>query len=98
MICTAKQLKDKVRNLSKGDNDIAKALIRTFMMERFLERVSLEKLYKIYKMPQSKSLIFCKLNSRGFATLSGYKELADFLSEELKSEENQCKIKCGNKE
>lgn len=43
MIHTSKQLKDKVRNLSKGDNDIAKALIRTFMMERFLESVSLSK-------------------------------------------------------
>lgn len=43
MIHTSKQLKDKVRNLSNGDNDIAKALIRTFMMERFLERVSLSK-------------------------------------------------------
>lgn len=30
MIHTSKQLKDKVRNLSKGDNDIAKALIRTW--------------------------------------------------------------------
>ncbi len=43
MIQTSKQLKDKVRNVSKGDNDIAKVLIRTFMMERFLERVSLSK-------------------------------------------------------
>ena len=43
MIHTSKQLKDKVRNISKGDNDIAKVLIRTFMMERFLERVSLSK-------------------------------------------------------
>jgi len=43
MIHTSKQLKDKVRNISKGDNDVAKALIRTFMMERFLERVSLSK-------------------------------------------------------
>ncbi len=41
MIHTSKQLKDKVRNLSNGDNNIAKALIRNFMMERFLERVSL---------------------------------------------------------
>ena len=40
MIHTAKQLKDKVRNISKGDNNIAKVLIRNFMMERFLERVS----------------------------------------------------------
>lgn len=41
MIHTSKQLKDKVRNISKGDNNIAQALIRNFMMERFLERVSL---------------------------------------------------------
>lgn len=46
MIRTSKQLKDKVRNVSKGDNDIAKVLIRTFMMERFLERVSLSKYRK----------------------------------------------------
>lgn len=40
MIHTAKQLKDKVRNVSNGDNDVAKVLIRNFMMERFLERVA----------------------------------------------------------
>lgn len=40
MIHTAKQLKDKVRNISKGNNDIAKVMIRTFIMERFLERIS----------------------------------------------------------
>lgn len=40
MIHTAKQLKDKVRNQSCGNSDIAQALIRNFMMERFLERVS----------------------------------------------------------
>ncbi|MBP3593247.1 MAG: nucleotidyl transferase AbiEii/AbiGii toxin family protein [Lachnospiraceae bacterium] len=43
MIRTSKQLKDKVRNISKGDNNVAKAMIRTFMMERFLERISLSK-------------------------------------------------------
>ena len=46
MIHTSKQLKDKVRNVSKGDNNIAKTLIRNFMMERFLERVSLSKYRK----------------------------------------------------
>ena len=45
MIHTAKQLKDKVRNISKGDNNIAKTLIRNYMMERFLERVSLSGYY-----------------------------------------------------
>lgn len=43
MIHTSKQLKDKVRNVSQGDNEVAKSLIRIFMMERFLERVSLSK-------------------------------------------------------
>lgn len=43
MIHTSKQLKDKVRNLSLGDNDKAKILIRNFVMERFLERVSLSR-------------------------------------------------------
>lgn len=43
MIRTSKQLKDKVHNISRGDSEIAKALIRIFMMERFLERVSLSK-------------------------------------------------------
>lgn len=41
MIHSAKQLKDKVKNISNGNNDIARTLIRNFFMERFLERVSL---------------------------------------------------------
>lgn len=43
MIHTAKQLKDKVKNLSAGKSDVAQMLIRIFIMERFLERVSLSK-------------------------------------------------------
>lgn len=41
MIRTSTQLKAKVRNLSAGDNDRAKLLIRNFVMERFLERIAL---------------------------------------------------------
>lgn len=41
MIKTSTQLKAKVRNLSAGDNDRAKLLIRNFIMERFLERLAL---------------------------------------------------------
>ena len=40
MIKTSMQLKAKVRNLSGGDSDTARALIRIFFMERFLERLS----------------------------------------------------------
>ena len=46
MIHTSKQLKDKVRNISHGDNEIAQVMIRNFIMERFLERVSLSKYKK----------------------------------------------------
>lgn len=41
MIHTATQLKALVRNKSHGDNAKAMTLIRNFVMERFLERMSL---------------------------------------------------------
>jgi hypothetical protein len=41
MIRTSKQLKDKVKNISNSNAKIAQAYIRTFIMERFLERVSI---------------------------------------------------------
>lgn len=41
MINTVMQLKAKVRNLSGSDSQKAKMLIRNYIMERFLERVTL---------------------------------------------------------
>jgi predicted nucleotidyltransferase component of viral defense system len=41
MIRTSRQLKAFVRNLSKGDSTKAQTIIRNFVMERFLERLSL---------------------------------------------------------
>jgi hypothetical protein len=41
MIKTAKQLKDLNRNLSKKKSADAQILMRNYMMERFLERISL---------------------------------------------------------
>lgn len=41
MIKTARQLKDLIRNLSKEKAADAQLLIRNYMMERFLERISL---------------------------------------------------------
>ena len=41
MITTARQLKDLVRNLSKKKSADAQILVRNYMMERFLERISL---------------------------------------------------------
>ncbi len=43
MIHTSTQLKALVRNISHGDNAKAMTLIRNFIMERFLERMSLSK-------------------------------------------------------
>ena len=43
MIHTSRQLKALVRNRSHGDNAKAMTLIRNFIMERFLERMSLSK-------------------------------------------------------
>lgn len=43
MIQTAIQLKAKVRNLSGGDSKKAQVLIRNYVMERFLERITLSK-------------------------------------------------------
>ena len=43
MIHTATQLKAKVRNLSGGDSKKAQVLIRNFVMERFLERITMSK-------------------------------------------------------
>ena len=41
MIKTSRQLKDKVRNMARGDSAKVQLLIRNYGMERFLERVSL---------------------------------------------------------
>ena len=43
MIKTAKQLKDLIRNLSRKNAANAQILMRNYMMERFLERISLSK-------------------------------------------------------
>ena len=43
MINSAMQLKAKVRNLSGSDSRKAQTLIRSFIMERFLERITLSK-------------------------------------------------------
>lgn len=41
MIRTSVQLKAKIRNLASGDSTKSQTLLRTFIMERFLERISL---------------------------------------------------------
>lgn len=41
MIKTARQLKDLIRNLSREKSADAQLLMRNYMMERFLERISL---------------------------------------------------------
>jgi len=41
MINTPKQLKALVRNMSKGDNTKAQIILRKYITERFLERLSI---------------------------------------------------------
>ena len=41
MITTARQLNDLIRNMSKKKSADAQILMRNYMMERFLERISL---------------------------------------------------------
>ena len=43
MIKTSRQLKALVRNLTKGDSVQAQIIMRNYVMERFLERISLSK-------------------------------------------------------
>lgn len=43
MIKTSRQLKALVRNLTKGDSIQAQIIMRNYVMERFLERISLSK-------------------------------------------------------
>lgn len=43
MIKTSRQLKSLVRNLTKGDSLQAQIIMRNYVMERFLERISLSK-------------------------------------------------------
>ena len=43
MIKTSRQLKALVRNLIKGDSLQAQIIMRNYVMERFLERISLSK-------------------------------------------------------
>ena len=40
MIKTSRQLKDKIKNLTHGDSLKSQTLLRTYMMERFLERLA----------------------------------------------------------
>ena len=46
MIKTSRQLKDKIRNLAKEKSADAQILMRTYMMERLLERISISKYKK----------------------------------------------------
>ncbi|GHT85156.1 hypothetical protein FACS18947_3560 [Bacteroidia bacterium] len=46
MIRTSRQLKALVRNMVQGDSTQAQIVIRNYVMERFLERISLSKYRK----------------------------------------------------
>lgn len=68
MINSAMQLKAKVRNVSHGDSRVAATLIRTFFMERFLERVAVSK-YKNNFILKGGMLISSLLGVKNRATM-----------------------------
>ena len=47
MIHTSRQLKDLIKNKAKGDSAKAQILLRNYMMERFLERLSVSSIRRI---------------------------------------------------
>ena len=53
MIKAARQLKDLIRNLSKEKSADAQILMRNYMMERFLERISLSEYQDKFRMKRS---------------------------------------------
>lgn len=60
MIRTARQLKDLIRSLTRKNAADAQSLMRNYMMERFLERISLsaycDQLYSFKLMLEDRSL------------------------------------------
>ena len=70
MIHTSKQLKDKVRNISKSDPRVAQALLRNFIMERFLERVSVSRYKELKRFLQRKYRLYSAEESLIHACLS----------------------------
>mgnify|MGYP004647828025 FL=1 len=59
MITTARQLKDLIRNMSKKKSADAQILMRNYMMERFLERISLSEYKNQFMENISKKLFLC---------------------------------------
>lgn len=57
MIHTATQIKAKIRNLSGGDSRKAQTLIRNYVMERFLERMSVSKYQDRFILRRSSRIV-----------------------------------------
>ena len=60
MTTTARQLKDLVRNLSKKKSADAQILMRNYMMERFLERISLSEYKRLGLYPVLTVMVYFK--------------------------------------
>ena len=71
MIKIARQLKDLIRNLSKDKSADAQILMRNYMMERFLERISLSEYRDKFILKGAKLM-----DGKVFKHNVGHKELA----------------------
>ena len=76
MITTARQLKDLVRNLSKKKSADAQILMRNYMMERFLERISLSE-YKNQFILKGGMLVAAMVGLDARATMDLYATIKD---------------------
>lgn len=86
MIKTARQLKDLIRNLSKKNAADAQILMRNYMMERFLERISLSS-YRDKFILKGGMLV---VENSGLLTVASLKQL------DLKGKKAVCILSGGN--
>lgn len=69
MIKTSRQLKALVRNLTKGDSLQAQIIMRNYVMERFLERISLSKYRNNFILKGNASICYGRI---GYSFYNGY--------------------------
>ena len=69
MIKTSRQLKDKIKNLAHGDSLKSQTLLRTYMMERFLERLAVSQ-YNSHFVLKGGMLVSSGVNSPPFSSNS----------------------------
>ena len=79
MIKTARQLKDLIRNLSKDKSADAQILMRNYMMERFLERISLSE-YRDKFILKGGMLVAAMVGLDARSTMDGIEDVENMIA------------------